>query len=103
MNSENCEKLGGSEYGQCSYNTNFGEYKSDCLNTNKNVWKTDEGGFCYDHLDIKNKTSCEATKRGKWETVYGIVRAFPRECKNCRSQYLSFKIILLILSFIFII
>ena len=103
MNSEICVKLEGSEYGHCSYNTIFGEYKSDCLNTNKHYWKTDEGGFCYDHLDITDKTSCEATKRGKWGTVYGIVTEFTGECKSCGSQYLSFKIILLILSFIFII
>ena len=102
MDSENCATLGGSEYGQCSHNTIFGEYKSDCLKINKHEWKTEEG-FCYDHLEITDKTSCEAKKRGNWETVYGIVRDFPGECVNCRSQYLSFKIILLILSFIFII
>ena len=73
MNSGNCVKLGGNEYGECSIGNIFGEAKDECINISKNEWKTGQNeGFCFEDLELKDKKSCEAKIRGKWERVYGM-------------------------------
>ena len=71
MDSEECEKLGGNEYGECSIGNVFGEAKDECKNLSKNKWKKEEG-FCYDNLELKDKKSCEDSKRGEWIKLNGI-------------------------------
>ena len=121
MNSELCRDSKGVENGTCSMGNIFGAGEKDnCKSLKKNYWKTGENeGFCYENQTL-TKDSCDGTVRGKWEGEGAEWKEVPSECKKSntasndsktnetnkqvnKSQFHSFKIIYLILSFIFII
>ena len=80
MDSENCEKLGGNEYGECSIGNIFGEAKDECKNLSKNEWKTGKNeSFCFEDLSL-SKDSCVKNMRGEWKKVYGTVNIFSGNC-----------------------
>ena len=72
MESEQCAKLGGTEYGECSYDNLFGEFKEKCIAMNQNEWRTGENeSFCLGDSTILTEDLCLKKYNYTCQKMYG--------------------------------